>query len=176
MVKAIQDLHFDMNTLLTYGTTTATSSLAGLFAPDTDTIWSRLVTLARGFVDGVLHLASAEILYVKSDSIKTEELCVGAVCVDEETFLNMVEQSNSSPIISDSPQTNIDLEPVVEVPVVVPEIIATSTSPATTTDPVVEPAPIVEDPVAEPVVDPEIVAPVIEEVIVEPIVEPEPVI
>jgi hypothetical protein len=48
-----------------------------------ETLWSRLKTLAQNFVDGVLTIAG----------IKTDELCVGNVCVDESTFLKMVEKA-----------------------------------------------------------------------------------
>ncbi len=49
----------------------------------TETLWDRVKALAQNFVDGVLRVTG----------IKTEELCVGNVCVDEATFLKMVEQA-----------------------------------------------------------------------------------
>jgi hypothetical protein len=54
---------------------------------ETDTIWSRLTTLANNFVAGVLQVTG----------LRTDELCVGNVCVDEADFLQMVEQAGSSP-------------------------------------------------------------------------------
>ncbi len=68
------------------------TKLAQLFTPITsdtanDSLWSRLTTLATNFVDGVLQVAG----------IKTDELCVGNVCVDEEAFLQMVEGAGQEP-------------------------------------------------------------------------------
>jgi len=51
-----------------------------------DTVWERLVNLAKNFVDGVLTIAG----------LRTDELCVGDVCIDEEIFLRMVEQTRTS--------------------------------------------------------------------------------
>ena len=57
---------------------------------ESDSLWNRIVTLAGNFVDGVLTLAG----------LKTDELCVGAVCVDEATFLQMVENAGAVPLSS----------------------------------------------------------------------------
>jgi hypothetical protein len=51
-----------------------------------ETIWDRIKTLAQNFVDGVLRVAG----------IKTDELCVGSVCVDEADFLKMVQTANTA--------------------------------------------------------------------------------
>jgi hypothetical protein len=57
-----------------------------------DTVWSRMATLAHNFVDGVLTLSG-----VKANRVDVGDmLCVGDVCVDEETFLNMVQQAGQS--------------------------------------------------------------------------------
>ncbi len=65
-----------------------------------ETLWSRLKTLAQNFVDGVLTVTG----------IKTDELCVGSVCVDEATFLKMVEQAgrpaSASHDVQDVPETD----------------------------------------------------------------------
>ncbi len=53
------------------------------------TFWNRLFALVDGFVDGVLTLTG----------LRTDELCVGNVCVDEATFLRIVEQSGDAPTI-----------------------------------------------------------------------------
>jgi Chaperone of endosialidase len=66
--------------------------LASLFTPieedENDTLWTRITTLASNFVDGVLSVAG----------VKTDKLCVGSVCVDEEAFLEMVESAGGNQI------------------------------------------------------------------------------
>jgi hypothetical protein len=57
-----------------------------------ETLWDRLKVLAQNFVDGVLRVAG----------IKTDELCVGEVCVDEAQFLKMVE--SATPLEATGPQ------------------------------------------------------------------------
>jgi hypothetical protein len=52
------------------------------------TIWDRMVELGKNFVDGVLSVTG----------IKTDQLCVGKVCVDEAAFLKMVEDSGGTSI------------------------------------------------------------------------------
>jgi hypothetical protein len=55
-----------------------------------ETLWNRLKTLAQNFVDGVLTITG-----LKVDKIEVQnELCVGSVCVDEATFLKMVQTAN----------------------------------------------------------------------------------
>ncbi len=51
-----------------------------------ETLWDRLKILAENFVDGVLRVAG----------VRTNELCVGNTCVDEEAFLRMVQSANVS--------------------------------------------------------------------------------
>jgi hypothetical protein len=51
-------------------------SSTGLFADGTTTFWERLVELATNFVDGALQVAG----------LRTDELCVGEVCVTEDEF------------------------------------------------------------------------------------------
>jgi hypothetical protein len=87
-----------------------TSNLRSLFTPindsESDTIWNCLVTLASNFVDGVLSVAG----------VKTNELCVGEVCVDESTFLKMVENARDSgedvvPVPDPEPTPTLEPEP-----------------------------------------------------------------
>ena len=67
-----------------------TAAVASLFQSiennEEDTLWGRITTLASNFVDGILTVAG----------IKTDELCVGDVCVDEATFLKMVQDAGGS--------------------------------------------------------------------------------
>ncbi|PIR84682.1 hypothetical protein COU16_00645, partial [Candidatus Kaiserbacteria bacterium CG10_big_fil_rev_8_21_14_0_10_47_16] len=65
-----------------FGTTTD-ESLFGQYENGDSTLWSRIVSLAKSFVNGVLTVAG----------IHTNQLCVGQVCVDEATFLQMVQQA-----------------------------------------------------------------------------------
>lgn len=73
------------STLAIATSSTASSTLLTEFIPqhEDDTIWSRLYILAANFVDGVLRLASAEIDYVRSEKIESQELCLGTTCVSE---------------------------------------------------------------------------------------------
>ena len=164
-VKGIQDMHLELTDLLTNGTTTATSTFAHLLDEEKDTVWSRLVKLAQSFADGVLTLASADIEYVQTEQIKTNELCVGSVCVDENTFLEMVQSVNGAYAFEEDPEEGGggSTDPV-------PEDTGTST------DPVIEEDPPVEEPPAEEVVEepaPEEETPV-EEPEPTPTEEPEP--
>jgi|GEM_PF-1028818 len=68
----------------------ATSSV--LNGNGTETLWSRVKELAQNFVDGVLRVAG----------IKTDELCVGDVCVNEATFLRMVENAGGAQASGDT--------------------------------------------------------------------------
>lgn len=108
LIAGVQELaHADNNlaTLLMTGTSTfATSSPFAALLETEDSLWSRLVTLAQNFVDGVLTLAG----------IRTDELCVGSVCVDEATFLQMVEQSGGSSSTSSNPEDDEDEPPYIE--------------------------------------------------------------
>jgi hypothetical protein len=72
--------------LASEGSASSTSALDG------STILDRMVELANGFVDGVLSTIG-----VKTTTVNTANLCVGVVCVDEATFLKMVESSGASP-------------------------------------------------------------------------------
>jgi hypothetical protein len=125
----------------------------------TETVWSRIKTLAQNFVDGVLHIAG----------IQTDTLCVGNVCVDEATFLKMVEKAGETgsaagnnsdtttitPPVSDTEETPpppepgastpIESTPEPEIPVDPPPpeepiIVPTTPEPEVPTDP----APIIE--------------------------------
>lgn len=86
LASGIKDMHLELEALLTYGTISASSTFAHLFEENTDTIWSRLVTLAQGFVDGVLTIAG----------IKTNELCIGKTCVDENQLKALLQNSTKS--------------------------------------------------------------------------------
>ena len=70
----------------------------GLITEDGDAseFWTRLIALAQSFKEGVLAIVGVEVEYVKADRVETEELCVGAVCVDETTFLEMVQASGAA--------------------------------------------------------------------------------
>jgi hypothetical protein len=83
IINATKEQQTVFDVLLGIGTTTATNTAStSLFAQAaSDSLWSKIVTFFEGFVDGVLTLAG----------LRTEELCVGTVCVDEDTFLKMVE-------------------------------------------------------------------------------------
>jgi hypothetical protein len=68
----------------------ASSSSALLTDGSSKTFWKRLAELASAFADGVLHLGSAEIVYVKSETIDTKNinvdstLCLHDTCITEE--------------------------------------------------------------------------------------------
>ncbi|MFT5036700.1 MAG: hypothetical protein ACI9VM_000263 [Candidatus Azotimanducaceae bacterium] len=57
-----------------------------------DTLWDRMVALGQSFVDGVLSVAG----------IRTNELCVGDTCVDEATFLKMVNDAGGTASVPNS--------------------------------------------------------------------------
>jgi hypothetical protein len=103
------------------------------------TIIERLAQLASGFVDGVLSTIG-----INTERVNTATLCVGTVCVDEATFLNIVEQSGGvatpDPIIQDP------VDPVVEDD-------TSSTTPEEVIPPVEEIP--VEEPPTDPVLPPE---------------------
>jgi hypothetical protein len=111
----------------------------------TETLWDRVKTLAQNFVDGVLRVTG----------IKTEELCVGSVCVDEATFLRMVENAGGSQTGGDTDAGGEDVttdeggsgdsegSPVEETP---PQ--------EDPMPPSEDPAPVIESPVEEPPAEP----------------------
>jgi hypothetical protein len=110
------------------------TQLTSLFAPieanQADTLWSRLTNLASNFVDGVLNVTG----------IKTDELCVGEVCVDEATFLEIVEQAGGSTVAPSGGGGEPDPDP----------------DPVPEPEPEPPPPPPEPDPVAEPVPEPAI--------------------
>ena len=59
---------------------------------DGKTVMARIVQLVQGFVDGVLKVAG-----IKTESVKTQELCIGDTCVTEAELKNLLENSNQSP-------------------------------------------------------------------------------
>ncbi len=84
VVKAVQEL--DVRTELM------------AFVPEEEmaALWKSMTTLAQNFVDGALTITGIKVEYVQSDKVETKELCVGSVCVDEDTFLEMAELANST--------------------------------------------------------------------------------
>jgi hypothetical protein len=92
-------------TLLRTGSSTfpSMSPFAALLETE-DSLWSRLVSLAQNFVDGVLTIAG----------VRTNELCVGSVCVDEATFLQIVEQSGGIPQPPDSDDGSEEEDPLLD--------------------------------------------------------------
>ncbi|MEN9920368.1 MAG: hypothetical protein RL538_261, partial [Candidatus Parcubacteria bacterium] len=119
---------------LYFASETATA-LDTLFVPiednENDILWNRITTLASNFVDGVLSVTG----------IKTDELCVGDVCVDEAEFLQMVEQAGGNSSAAANGGDNSSPEPQSEAEV--------NPTPEPETEPISEPAPDPE-PVAEP--------------------------
>ena len=100
-----------------------------------DTVWERLVAFIENFVDGVLTITG----------LRTDQLCVGEVCVDEAVFLRMVEQSGATPVVTDpDPASDPAPDPA-------PDPTPTSTS----TTPVPDPAPV-PDPTPDPTPTPEL--------------------
>jgi len=91
---ALSDVLFGASSL----TPTASSTLA-IFEPlhATDTIWKRLYILATNFVDGVLTLVGLKAETGTFEKGVFGELCVGHVCVDETTFLQMIKTSGAQP-------------------------------------------------------------------------------
>jgi hypothetical protein len=80
------------------GAATSTAVLAGR------TILDRMIELANGFVGGVLSTIG-----IQTTTVNTANLCVGAVCVDEATFLKMVENSGAAP--TDEPPVPTEPDP-----------------------------------------------------------------
>jgi hypothetical protein len=159
LILGIQELDASLEELLTYGTTTSTSTFA--FLNESDTIWSRLVTLARGFVDGVLHIAAARIGLIQSDSLETDTLCVGTVCVTQEEFNEVFGSSNHSVSPVDVPDTNTDIDtdsgtssPDVDIDEAMQETTPDQTS--TTTETVIEEDVVLLEPVEPEIVEEEV--------------------
>ncbi len=103
--QALMFVHLDQ-----YATESERNVLSELLATTTEqvdgqdeTVWDRLKTLATNFVDGVLKVAG----------IRTEELCVGSVCVDEATFLRMVQSASVNGSQDNEPEETEE-EPEVE--------------------------------------------------------------
>jgi hypothetical protein len=113
------------------------------------TIIERLAQLASGFVDGVLSTIG-----INTERVNTATLCVGTVCVDEATFLNIVEQSGG--VATPDPVIPDPVDPVVEDD-------TSSTTPEEVIPPVEEIP--VEEPPADPALPPE------DDLVIEP--EPE---
>jgi hypothetical protein len=179
LILGIQELDLSLEQLLTYGTTTSTSTFA--FLNESDTVWSRLVALARGFVDGVLTLAG----------VHTDELCIGDTCVDEETLKALLQNaqqtssnsntnsgdnsSNTSGDTNDDDQTGIDDGATATSTATSTDqtnvVDDTDDDTATSTDPVSVDEPEPEEDVTTPP-DEEIIPPVEEVVEEEVVVEP----
>jgi len=85
--------------LMMSGEATSTLTLG-----EADTVWSRLVRLASGFVDGVLSLTG-----LKADRVETSELCVDDVCVTADDLRALLQQSNA-----DEQVIEVVVPPVVE--------------------------------------------------------------
>ena len=77
-----------METLLAGLTSTSTDFV--LDGEGEETLWSRIKTLAQGFVDGVLSVAGlrAENIYVEN------ELCVDGVCVTADDLRALLQEAN----------------------------------------------------------------------------------
>jgi len=69
---------------------TSTSTDLVLGGEDGETLWSRIKTLAQGFVDGILNVTGlrAENVYVEN------ELCVDGVCVTADDLRALLQQAN----------------------------------------------------------------------------------
>ena len=70
----------------------ATSTDISSLIDNTDTIWNRLLTLADGFVDGVLSLIGIE-----AETIKTDTLCIGNTCVTENELIDLLNNAGQAP-------------------------------------------------------------------------------
>jgi len=75
-IAATQQFKYDLDELLLTGSTSASSSFAYLLEPESDSVWKKMSDLVAGFVDGVLSVTG----------LRTDELCVGDVCVTEAEF------------------------------------------------------------------------------------------
>ena len=121
----------------TYFSQSAQASLAQLFSlpanaeDDTDTLWSRLATLAHNFVDGVLTIAG-----VKTDRVEVnEELCVDGTCINGDDLRALLEEVGRTSSESSTPEP--DPDPFPSPPDLVPEPIPEEPIPDA---PIVEPA------------------------------------
>jgi hypothetical protein len=117
----------------------SSSTLAN--AVEGETVWTRLQTLAKSFVDGVLTLTGVVADKFTAEEVETNLLCVGETCVDEATLKALLESRHVDPI--DTPvDENPDPTPPDD-PEQPPE------DPAPEPDPT-EPTPEPEDPPQEP--------------------------
>jgi hypothetical protein len=107
-LEAIQELAQKLSPLdglaavLAASSTSSSTSL--LQNGDASTFWQRLVALADSFVDGVLSVGSANVTYIKaetveSDSVDTKELCIeksggGKVCVTGDELEVLLDQNH----------------------------------------------------------------------------------
>jgi hypothetical protein len=135
-----------------------TTVLAELVSTSTDlvldgdgeeTLWSRIKTLAQGFVDGVLSVAG----------INTRELCVsddsGSTCIDRQELNALLQNSqntNNNNGVEENDEDNDDQEPDTDPqPEPTPE-----PTPEPEPEPIPEPDPVVEEPdTEEPIVEAE---------------------
>jgi hypothetical protein len=60
-----------------------------------------LATKIADFLRGIAQSATAIIDNVQSHKVQTDELCVGSVCVTQEQFLQLLQQSRSSNVSTD---------------------------------------------------------------------------
>ena len=112
-----------------------------------DTLWSRIKELAFNFVDGVLTVAGLQTteLYaqkIETESIVTEELCVGGTCITEAELKALLESRDqnsttgntddeeSDPVVTNPGDTNESDEDTTEPT----DEVETSSSTATTTE------------------------------------------
>jgi hypothetical protein len=123
--------------LLDIDLNSTTTVFATLLQSDTDTIWNRIVRLAEGFVDGVLTLSG----------LRTDELCVGDVCVSEAEFREMVENRASA-------QGAISPNPTTDEPAPSPEPVPDSVIDEPAPEPSPEPITVTDEPAPEPAPDP----------------------
>jgi len=77
-----------------------TSSIPG------ETIWSRLVTLANNFLDGVLTLTGLKADRIEADRVETQELCVGGVCVTPAQLQGLLDTAGQTKPQTSNPNPN----------------------------------------------------------------------
>jgi hypothetical protein len=134
-----------------------------------ETIWSRLVTLAENFVDGVLS-----VLTIKADRVEVKnELCVDGVCVTADDLRNLLNQTGGEEPAAPGEVIETpggDTPPPAEEPTEVPaepEVTEEGQAGETPIEPTDTPTEITEEPTVEEV-------PVEEPVVEESAPEPEP--
>jgi hypothetical protein len=94
LAQSIQDEYKSIDELLRTGTTTMGATLfTSLNDGVTDTVWEKLVSLVKGFADGVLTLTG-----LKTDKVETKELCVGSTCITESELKDLINQKNSASV------------------------------------------------------------------------------